>query len=248
MTERERWNARANSRLERENSEQLQTISKICTELGCTELVASLNSKTNPDLLLDRINGLIKALSDGSGDNCNFDRQIWELELQLAEKKANYTALQGKIAEYVANAEEYDVELARNEREKAEILAGFQKHANDSNSTFTLSQLEEELHAKEEEKGHLLKEHREVKEMCLAMREQLRSSKDATKQLHQQLVSVRKQIRADGSNQLNQIHANEARIAELQNELRKARQKIQSLKEDNNMLKQVIADDEDFDL
>ena len=249
MRRREEWATRSLSRIERENDEQFQTITALCGQLGFGDLPRYLTEqRADLNAFVDQLAQLLDMISNGDRCGSNSVGQVQELEARLAEKKASYLALQGKIAEYVASAQEYDAELARNEREKAEILAGFQQRASASNSTFRLSQLEEELNLKEAEKENLLKEHQEVKELCLVMRDRLKSSKDAKIQLHQQLASVRKHLQSAGSFQLNQIQANELRISELQNELRKARQKIQSLKEDNNMLKGIIADDEDFDI
>ena len=131
------------------------------------------------------------------------------------------------------------------QQEKADILNMFQQNA-DPNSTFTLSQLEGHVEEKQFEKVELQKEQKEAKEMCIAARNELKESNETTKDLVKQLAGVKRQIEEQEGreSQQEQIRMNEMRIDELENQLKKAKQKIRSLQDDNAMLKQALFEDD----
>lgn len=69
--------------------------------------------------------------------------RIAELIAVLQRKQTEYHRLEDQIAEYVRNAEIYEQQLIRKEKEKAKLLLNFRKIADSGqNSVLTLEELE----------------------------------------------------------------------------------------------------------
>lgn len=223
MSAREQWEARLETRLKRENSEQLVTIENICEQLGFHDLFSFISVDSS----------VVNTFQERN-------KRVTELRVLLADKKTKYDDLQQKITAYVGHAQRFDSELARNEREKAEILEGFQRNDGPNGgdgSTFVLSELEGQLQRQEAEKVRLMEDHDRTRDACMAVRVELKASNDRTKSLHSELRSVKREIaKRERSSYHQQIRENNVTIETLSAQLRKAKQQIQSLLDNKAVL------------
>ncbi|OHT07477.1 hypothetical protein TRFO_24301 [Tritrichomonas foetus] len=239
--------SRAIQRYQRENEEQLETIRKICAALNQPQLAEMIANRQYEFTASHRIRFLNATPGVDNSRNEELLRKIAELEEELERKKNNYNTLEKQIADYLHNAKEFEDLLEKNEREKAELLKLFQQTSNSNiNASLTLEELEDKVSVMKQERDKLKAEAQDAKVKCEKLKEQLQTSHNYAKELQQQLFVVKARLSTDSP--MIKYRNNEETIENLEKQLERAKQKIKSLADDNEMLKKAMIDSTDDDL
>ena len=140
-------------RLKRMNEEQNKTINKMLEVLGVSPsskyIQELLGKKKFDDEKTKQTEAQLLALEEmihNKNDNQNSNR-IKELEKILEEKTNKVDVTKKRIAQYLEQAQEYERKLDENDREKEELLKGFQApgtpiNERNTSDTLQLSDLE----------------------------------------------------------------------------------------------------------
>lgn len=228
--------SRAIIRLERENHEQQATISKICSVLKIEDLSSLIPFFYNNS----------EGKLDNSCTNETYSDQVRILEQILQEKEENHRKLQSQINVYLQKADSLEMELAKNEQEKVEILKRFQMNVNHSEyeESVSIEQLESEIEVISEKKESLKKERQDLRKQCQEYQQILRTNHDYSKELHNQLLSMNGKINSyeEKQNLIYQLREKENQIEILENRLKKALNQISQLQNDNDVIRKILRD------
>ena len=229
-------------RYQRENMEQLDTIQRICQVLEIPNLYEIISQQKYALTSSQQI----KIKTDKNNDHEDNLRKIKELEEELERKQTSYKQLEQQIQDYISNAKQFEELLEKNEKEKAELLMKFQQSSNSNvNGSMTIEDLEDKVIVMKDERDRLKREANSAIERCEKLKEQLQASHNQAKTLQQQLIETRSKLNTDSP--LAQYKSNEITIENLQRQIERAKQKIQSLKDDNAMLIKALNDSTDLE-
>lgn len=230
-------------RYERENKEQLETIKNITLALNQPDLFKLLtyNQKDLSD------SQKIQFFDESANRRNELQNEqnkkiILELEAKLEQKRILFKTREKQISDYIEQAKKYEDLLEKNEREKAELLNQFQNGSSEmnlsGNRSLTLEDLEDKIAAKKQEYEKLKMENSQTKEKCTKLKDQLENSYNYSKALKQQLDETNNQFTIESP--MVKFRNNEDTIENLQKQIERAKKKIKSLTDDNNMLKRLL--------
>jgi chromosome segregation ATPase len=228
---------RALQRLERQAREKQSTIQKLCQKLSLFSLLELLQGVRPNDMItaVQDLYAVITQTKDGPSEAVV--SQVAALEAALETKRGRYRELEAKLQAYLAQAEEGDHEFDRHAAEKMAIIAGFREAR--SGSGLALSQLETEY-------GQLRQENQEGRAQCVAARDQLKASHSRTKQLDRELKQLQSQLGAAEERKdqaRSQIKTNQLIIEEKRGELRRLKGQIRTLRQNNQLLENLLEGD-----
>lgn len=198
-------------RLTRENEEQMQTIQGLWTDLRLPYDI--------------RVFGRRKPVKSASAN-------VEELQKRLREKRDAYDRLERKISDYMSHADQFEIQLQRNEAEKAELLGGFQRIADDD---MTLEDLDAKACA--DELGELMIEEEMSNKMYSALKGKLKRSQD-------KLASLEREQMESGNSLRHTLAARHATIRDLRKKRDECETTIRRLRNDNKMLENAMASDD----
>ena len=176
---------------------------------------------------------------------CHDDR-VKELEKAIADQDAAYAKLEQQLVEYNKQAKEYEDMLARNEKEKAELLASFQRHAKGSQSDVSdASSRSLELRAERltAECDRMKKQSQDARDLCHQIQNELDRSNEECKTLERQIHAAKEQLSGSSSRALDeealnrQIKEQESVIESLIKEIDGSNEEIAKLKRENQSLR-----------
>ena len=206
------------SLLEREISEQLETIRDLWNDLG-----------------LPKAEGFLAQPQAEQSD-----ARIKELEKILRQKKRSYAKLEEEIAEYIRNAERYEEAIFKNEEEKAKLLKSFQKVAEPTASEMTIGDLEGKVERYHEEFRELKVEKDTAVKMADRFKRRLKKSVGKRDTLRNEKVSL--SAIEDPDNLKQVLISKQIKVQELRDRLEDSRKLLNDLTEDNQMLKHALSD------
>ena len=206
------------SLLEREITEQLETIQDLWSTLG--------------------LPGSAGLTSPPKGDET--DKRIRELEKILRQKKKSYAKLEEEIANYIINVETYEQQLMQNEQERARLLSSFEKVADPNGSDLTIGDLEGRVERYHEEFRELKVEKDTAMRMASLFKEKLKKSVGRRDTLRTEKLSL---STTDMPGNLHQVLINkQMKVQELRDHLEDSRKLLNDLLEDNQMLRSALSD------
>lgn len=169
--------------------------------------------------------------------------RIRELEEEIRNQDALYAKLENQLKEYNEQAKEFEEMLAQNEREKADLLASFQKAAGGSQSHNSSAFRDLEVRADEltAECEKLRKQSADAKNICKEVKHELARSHEERKELERQVEAAKRQLSHSmeytDPEIKQQIEEQEAIIEDLQNQIDEANKEIAALKRENQSLR-----------
>ncbi|OHS93718.1 hypothetical protein TRFO_39986 [Tritrichomonas foetus] len=180
-------------------------------------------------------------------------KRIQELERLIIEQDSAHAKLEQQLIEYNAKAQEYEDELAMNEKEKARLLASFQQSSNSISTTSNTSEHFKELEKRAQELADECNKARakndSAQALCGEIQNQLLQSQGQVKTLEKQVESTKNQlsISQNDPDLLQQIAEQEQTIERLTVELAQANEKIASMKRENQSLRDKLMNIDDSD-
>lgn len=182
----------------------------------------------------------------------DMDEEIKCLEQEIAEQDIAYARLERQLAEYNQQARQYEDMLARNEKEKADLLASFQRRVEfgESSNSGTASRSQMLLSKSEEisaECEKVKQRSNDARELCQQVQEELVKSREECKILESQVEQAKAHLRHasesgddiddDGDEVLKrQISEQDRIIDSLNMEIEEANAEIAKLKKENQAL------------
>lgn len=213
--------------LEKENSEQMETIQSLWSELGLP---------SGPEIL------------DGRPvvipHNVDYQQRIAELEAILAKKKENYAIVEQQIVKYVQDAEMYEDQLLQNEAEKARLLMSFQNGAGGSTSELAIEELESCIEDMQNSREKLKEEKEVTIKMCQRMGSKLKSSRDKLSALMDEKNRLMSYSSLGVENFRQILFDRETTVQELRARLADCHRTLERLREDNALLKNALSSDD----
>ena len=172
-------------------------------------------------------------------------KKIKQLEQEIADQDEAYTKLEKQLLEYNEQAKHYEDMLAKNEKEKADLLANFQRQANVSqcnNSSIAYKQLETKAEELAAECERMKKQSHDAKQLCHEIQDELRRSREECKTLEKQIEVAKQQLKntdksVDNETLKAQITEQEQLIEQLNKEIDEANDEITRLKRENQTLR-----------
>lgn len=169
--------------------------------------------------------------------------RIRELEEEIRKQDDLYAKLENQLREYNEQAKQFEDMLAQNEKEKAALLASFQKAADGSQSNSAIfHDLEVQRDELTAECEKLRKQNNDTKSLCHEVQSELVRSREDHKELERQVQAARQQLN-DTINQYSdpdlkqQIEEQETIIEDLQKQIDDANEEINRLKRENQSLR-----------
>lgn len=181
------------------------------------------------------------------GDSGKHDR-IQELEREIEAQTAAHEKLEKQLLDYNEKAKQYEEMIAKNEKEKADLLASFERHANATQSNDTslaFKALETKAEGLASECERMRQQSNEARQLCRDIHSALKKSRGECKSLEQQIKSAKRQLRSKGKGVNDeklkeQIAEQDRLITELTSEIDSTDKEIARLKEENQNLRERL--------
>jgi hypothetical protein len=234
---REILQRRSVQRIERENREQVDTIIKLCNLLSLPNMSEFFEENGFDHFsVYEGVEKLFEILCKRESGIPNAHQRVLELQLILKEKQNEYDSLAEKIVIYDQMVKKCEQNLDKLAEEKAQLLEALPKQTN-HDSTFSLSQLEDQIQAREDETN--LGEDQIRKETYAEAHAILLERHDLAKRLHNELEELHRRASDGGNPLLDIIRKNELIIEDLKANLQVANNQIASLRADNEILRRA---------
>ena len=215
------------SRLNRENNELLETITRICMHLNFPTPQNWLLQEVqiHENLISQEIiqihHNLYVDYSENHSENLDDQRKIAELTALLQEKQTELSNKQNNIEDYIENAKNYEDQLQRNEEEKVKLLQQFQEGNNTSSIHESKEVLEAQIHILIEENNGLRNNREQIKQQLEDAYSQLNQSHEKHKMLKEQLDSFQSELSGEQNPKESQLIQLRKKIKKLDNEIEK---------------------------
>ena len=238
-------------KLEKINRDQKIIIQLLCDAYYSEDKnnqILNLIANSSPNFL----NSILDCSKSNNSISINDDlNRIQELEKLIIEQDSAHAKLEQQLIEYNAKAQEYEEELAQNEREKARILASFQQSSNTISNASNMSEHFKELEKRAQELNEECNKTRAKNEnaqmLAGEIQHQLTKSQGYVKKLEKEVENVKSQLSNSQNDQelLNEIQKQEEKIQSLTAELEAANKKIEQMKRENQSLRDKLMNIDD---
>ena len=171
--------------------------------------------------------------------------RVHELEREIEAQTEAHKKLEKQLLDYNEKAKQYEEMIAKNEKEKADLLASFQRRANVSQSNDTslaFKALESKAEGLASECERMRKQSFEAKQLCREIHNELTKSRGECKVLKKQIEEAKQQLQAKGKTPNKktlqaQIDEQDRLINDLTTQIEATTKEIERLKQENQTLR-----------